>query len=500
MIPRDYLRIVVARWRVFLACILLGLLAAVLASTLPARVYQASVQIFVSTDPTQDQTQLNQGNTFAQSRVQSYVAIVTAPQILAGIENDLHLGLTNAQLRAKLSADAPTTQTIIDIHATDTSPARAAAIANSASRAFISTVEKFDTPAGKSVPVIKLIVTQPATAPRAPISPQPVLDIALGLTVGLLVGIAAAVLRETLDNTIKNAEDMAKAAGTAVLTSIVVDPDTKRRVIASRAHTHGPRAEGFRQLRTNLQFTSLDDRPRIIAVTSSVPGEGKTSTAINLAAALSEAESTVCLVDADLRRPGVADALGLVSSVGLTNVLTDKLSLDRALQKCGDDLFVLTSGPIPPNPSEVLASTRMRELITTLAGRFDFVVIDTAPLLPVADGAEVAAIADGCLVIARFGSTTQTQVQRGRKALDQVNARVLGAVLNQVSAPRGNGYEYQSYGPTESGDGEPSGSAGPAASASGSAKTSQARRGLPADRAAAPVAATRTKRPPAGVR
>jgi non-specific protein-tyrosine kinase len=205
------------------------------------------------------------------------------------------------------------------------------------------------------------------------------------------------------------------------------------------------RAENYRQLRANLQFANVDEHPRVIAVTSSIPGEGKTTVAINLASTLAEAGFTVCLVDADLRRPTIAKVLGLLSPVGLTSVLIHQIDLSEAMQSAGSNFYVLTSGPTPPNPSEVLASSYVRDVVRSLLDKVDYVVLDTAPLLPVADGSEVAALADGTLLVARHGMTTDSHIRRSVHALARVDAKLLGVLLNRIPARKSSEYGYTYY-------------------------------------------------------
>ena len=218
-----------------------------------------------------------------------------------------------------------------------------------------------------------------------------------------------------------------------------------RHPVATRAGNRNLRAENFRQLRANLQFANVDEHPRIIAITSSIPGEGKTMVAMNLASTLAEAGFTVCLVDADLRRPTVAKVMGLASPVGLTSVLINQIDLMEALQSAGSNLYVLSSGPTPPNPSEVLASSYVRDVVHSLLEKVDYVIIDTAPLLPVADGSEVAALADGTLLVARHKLTTDAQVKRAAASLARVDAKLVGVVLNRVPNRRNGEYGYTYY-------------------------------------------------------
>jgi non-specific protein-tyrosine kinase len=374
--------------------------------------------------------------------VQTFARIVGSPDVLHKVKDDLDLQMADGELKSKISADAPTGQSIVNLHVRDSSPGRAAQIANSAATAFIGAIEGYYTTDRSKTPSVRLYVTDHATAPSSPVSPKPLLNVSLGLLLGLLVGAAVAVARDILDTRIKDPEVLSKVAGAPTMGVVVEDPKASRHPVATRAGTRNVRAENFRQLRANLQFANVDQHPRVIAVTSSIPGEGKTTVAINLASTLAEAGFTVCLVDADLRRPTVAKLLGLLSPVGLTSVLIHQLDVTEALQNAGSSLYVLTSGPTPPNPSEVLASSYVREVVRSLLNRVDYVVLDTAPLLPVADGSEVAALADGTLIVARHGVTTDAQVKRAVNVLRQLDVTVLGTVLNRIPAGRKSEYRY----------------------------------------------------------
>lgn len=184
-------------------------------------------------------------------------------------------------------------------------------------------------------------------------------------------------------------------------------------------------------------------------MTSSLPGEGKSSTASNLAIALTQAGWRVILVDADLRRPRIPDYLGIEGGVGLTDVLIERAELSEVIQSWGrDDLSVLPSGPVPPNPSELLGSQQMLRLLTRLTDEYDMVIIDAPPLLPVTDAAALAAVCDGALLVARFGKSRREHLARAVDLLASVNARLLGSVLNFAPMRGGDayGYGYGSYG------------------------------------------------------
>jgi capsular exopolysaccharide synthesis family protein len=435
---RAYLRVLRERWLLVVTFVLVATGLALVITELTPKSYEATSEVFVTSSTSADPSVQAQADAYVNTLVPTLAKVIDSPDVLKYIDNDLHLPLSHADLKSKLSASSATGVSIVDIHVTDSSAPRAANLANSAARGFIAAVQSYN-------PSVKLVLTGPADQPSSPTSPKPLLNIVLGALLGLLVGAALAVARDILDNRIKDPEELSKVADAPLMGVIVEDPSTERHAIATRAGNRNVRAENFRQLRANLQFANVDEHPRVIAVTSSIPEEGKTTVAINLASTLAEAGFSVCLVDADLRRPMVAKVLGLVSPVGLTSVLIQQINLNDALQHAGSTLYVLASGPTPPNPSEVLASSYVRDVIRKLLDSVDYVVLDTAPLLPVADGSEVAALADGTLLVARHGLTTDTNVQRAVQALHRVDAKLIGVVLNRTPIRRNNreyGYSY----------------------------------------------------------
>jgi protein-tyrosine kinase len=213
-------------------------------------------------------------------------------------------------------------------------------------------------------------------------------------------------------------------------------------VVAHRAPL-SPAAEAYRVLRTNLQFLGLDEPLKSMLITSATPGEGKSTTAANLAAVYGQSGARVCLVDADLRRPMAAKLLGQDNWTGLTTALIGEAPLADCLRKTTvDGLTLLPSGPVPPNPAELLGSERMSRLLAALEAEFDIVLVDTPPVLAVTDAAVLAPRVGGVVLVIRSGGTDRQAVQRAAQALQAVKARVLGTVLGAVKTAERDGYYY----------------------------------------------------------
>jgi receptor protein-tyrosine kinase len=318
-----------------------------------------------------------------------------------------------------------------------------------------------------------------AVVPDSPESPQPLKNALAALGIGLVLGIALAFLREYLDDTIKTKEDVERASGLTVVGMIPQLADWKDRAssrLAARESPTGPTAEAYRTLRTSIQFLGLERTIRTLLVTSPAAGEGKSTTAANLAITFAHAGQRVVLLSSDFRRPRVHSFFGLSNQVGFTSVLLGETPFSEALQTVPDEPYVtvLPSGPRPPNPSELLNSRRAAEAIAALAGRFDLVLIDSPPVLPVSDSLVIAGLADAILVVARAGQTRKKGLHRSIELLRQVEAPLVGAVLN--GADGGNDYGYGSeYHPEQF---APRQVAAPPNAMAGNGKPSNGRRGL----------------------
>jgi len=302
-------------------------------------------------------------------------------------------------------------------------------------------VAEIESPQSGAPAPVKLTTTQPASVPTVPVAPRKSLNLALGLLVGLALGAGGALLREQLNTTVKTPDDIESLTGSVPLGLVPFDAAAKTTPLVT-AEANDSRAEAFRTLRTNLRFADVDHPPRSIVVTSPMPGEGKSTSACNIALTLALAGSRVVLVEADLRKPRVGEYLGLDSAVGLTNVLAGQHTLEDVLVPWRrQTLTVLPAGPVPPNPSELLGSQHMGNLLKVLGARYDYVIVDSPPLLPVTDGAVLATLTDGALLIARHGKSSRDDLEQAAHALEAVNAKLLGTVLNCIPV-RARGYSY----------------------------------------------------------
>lgn len=442
----DYLGIIRRYWVFIVATTLFGILLACVMTLMVKPVYTAKTQLFVAIQNSGSVADLQQGNTFSQARVKSYVETAKTPAVLQPVIDSLGLQLTPAQLATQIVPSADMNTVIITISASDPSPAQAAAIAQGVSTSLIDVVEELESPAtGQSSPV-KLSVVTPSVAPSAPSSPKIEMNLALGLIIGLGVGLLVAFVRSNLDSRIRGVDGFKALSDLPILGGISFDSAASKRPLLTHVPGASPRAESFRQIRTNLKFAHVSNQSKTVLVTSSLPGEGKSTTAVNIAIAMAQSGQRVALVDADLRRPMVSTYLGLERDAGLTTALVGNARFEDLLQPSSDEnLYVLTSGQIPPNPSELLGSDAMSELLRGLEALFDAVIIDAPPLLPVTDAAVLAEKVGGVIMVVGAGKIKQRDLEKSLSAMRLVGAKVLGTVINLLPSKGPDAYSYYSY-------------------------------------------------------
>ncbi len=440
---KDYIRVIRKRWRVIVAVMLLVVAGAATATALSPKVYEAQVTLFVSTSGGNDTSALLQGSSFTQQRVKSYADVITTPKVLDPVIQNLKLSTTAAKLGDQITATVPLDTVLIKVAVTNLDPQVAANVAFAVGLQFPETVAGLERVSSTSSSPVKVTVVSPATIPTVPISPKPARNLALGVVLGLLLGLGLALLRDLLDTTIKVEEDCADVTDATVIGGIAFDPDAPKHPLIVQANPHSSRAEAFRTLRTNLQFVDAANHPRSIVFTSSIPGEGKTTTTANLAITMAAGGARVCIIEGDLRRPRLLEYMGMDGSVGLTNVLIGKANLvDVVQQFAKTSVYVLGSGSVPPNPSELLGSAAMAKTLRDLESRFDAVIIDAPPLLPVTDAAILSTIVGGTVVVVGAGMVNRDHLAKALQSLEAVNGRVLGLVVNMLPTSGAGSYAY----------------------------------------------------------
>jgi capsular exopolysaccharide synthesis family protein len=324
-------------------------------------------------------------------------------------------------------------------------------------------------------------VIDPAFVPTVPVGPDRLRTIIIGLLASLVLGVGIALLLEYLDNSVKSVEDVARFAGLPTLAMIpaigrrkaVKSPHKlKTRIPALLHHTEAPEderpaqlparivrklrgdhsvsgsslAEAYRGLRTSILLSSAGHAPRTILFTSGQPAEGKTTTCINTAISLAQLGASVLIIDADMRRPSTHKAFKVSHLPGLSSFLSQGIELDGLIKELAiRDLSLLTSGPIPPNPAELISSSRMKELLQVATANFDHVLIDSPPLMTVSDPLVLSTIVEGVILVVQAGRSSRGIIRRSRIELDRVGSKIFGVVLNNVDVKREGYNEYDYY-------------------------------------------------------
>ncbi|MDQ0767966.1 capsular exopolysaccharide synthesis family protein [Pseudarthrobacter defluvii] len=465
----DYLAILRVYWKAIVAFTLLATLAAAGWTVLQPKIYSSDSSGIVVTPGSDNVSLALAGDSLAKAKVKNYESVAKSRLVADRVIQALDLKTTADVLLGSISVKVPLDTAEIRVTAQSKDPATAQRVADAWVNGLAAQVEAIETappadPAGQASPAVtpnagsqanaatavRLLPLGKAVLPTSPTSPNTKLNLALGALVGLALGVAYALIRRHLDRRIRKAADIERLFGVPVIGTLPVDHrlDGKSTIVdaGTAAQLHdagGAMAEALRELRTNISFLDVDQPPRIIVVTSSMQAEGKSTVTANLAVTMAAAGENVVVVDGDLRRPTLVDVFNLVPGAGVTDVLTGNADLVDVLQPWGalPNLSVLGSGRIPPNPSELLGSRAMKNMLTTLA-RDAVVLIDAPPLLPVTDAAVLSRAADGAILVIRTGRTTQEQLDQSLGNLEKVKGRVLGAVLNYVPIRGRDAYSY----------------------------------------------------------
>jgi capsular exopolysaccharide synthesis family protein len=452
---QTYWRIARTGWWMMLIGLVVGVLLAVGWVVLQKPVYTADAGGFVSASAGSgsDTGGALIADNLAKSKVKSYLDVGTWRSVADDAISQLGLNTQPEALVRQVKVTNPTDTVNLVVQASASTPEGARDLAQAWVKAMSNEVKKLESASGGEA-LVQLVPGDSAQLPTSPSSPNWRIAVVIGAVIGLAAGIGAAAIRYVVDRRIRSADIVERETGHAVVGTIPFEKSftsAGRLIPFGGGYDEGIRskhfrvAEAMRELRTNIQFMDVDRPPRIIVVTSPLPGDGKSTTSANLAIILAASGQRVVLVDGDLRRPMVASVFGLVEGVGLTDVLAGRADFEDVAQPVGQggNLSVLGAGLLPPNPSEVLGSARMRDLLQRLAVD-STVIIDAPPLLPVTDAAVLAHNADGAMIVASVGKTTVERLQKAIQNLDRAGARCLGVVINRVPV-RGRGKGYDEY-------------------------------------------------------
>ncbi|WP_244970880.1 polysaccharide biosynthesis tyrosine autokinase [Gordonia jinghuaiqii] len=438
--------VVVRRWWVVVACVVVGALVGLGASLLTTPKYQSEAVLYSTSATDTNAQSAYQGSLASQQRMVSYAELAQSDAVLGRAIEESDLPLSIADARSQISVTSKPGTVLLTIAAVDSNSDEAAKLANAVASSMVGYVSSLERPIDGGRPVATLTVITPASSTNDMVSPNTALNIALGVLGGLAIAALAMLAFYRLDTRVRNEEDLTSTGLGPVLATVPTSHELDSDRTADFAGGASPTAEAYRRLRTNLKFVAVDaDCPRIL-VTSPAPGDGKTTTAVNLSLALAELGRSVILVGADLRKPGLGSRLAVDGAIGLTDYLRGDAGIQDVVQPSGfRNLDILASGPIPPNAGELLASERAGKGFDELASRYDHVIVDTPPVLPVADAVAVGQWMDGVLLVARSGRTTRPQLEQVMSQLSLARLKVLGCVLNDA-AVRDTEYRYAYYG------------------------------------------------------
>lgn len=432
----DFVRLTRANLKYLLAGLLVGSLLGLGYSLLQPKVYASTSTGYVTVAGSAGIGDVISGTSAAKEKANAYLSLTNSRLVAERIVTEHpELEMSAGEVAGRLSATQDSASALIKVNATGSTPEKAQILANTALESVAYVANELE---GSNV--VRVIPLEDALPNNTPISPDISRNVLIGALAGLIAVFAAIFLRRAIDTKVRTRDDASKAAAVGILGNLPESEDLDGAKILHEEGNHVSQ-ESIRQLRTNLRFVNVDNPPKSVLITSSEPGEGKSTVASTLAQSLAESGKPTIIIDADLRRPTVAKKFRIDSKVGLTEVIAGQIELSDAVRQFNDSqLFILPAGRIPPNPSELLGSDKMRSLIRELSEEF-MVIIDAPPVLPVTDAVLLSNSVDGVVLVASIGKTQREHLREASNSLTQVGATLIGLVLNRVpTGGFGNGY------------------------------------------------------------
>lgn len=442
---RRYLE-VVARWwwLLIISTLLAGAVAFFYTRTLPP-VYRATALLFVNQVAAPGTLTLSDA-LLNQQLAKTYSQMMVQPVVLEEVIERLGLPLSATTVGRMVSASPVRDTQLLQITVEGSDPATIRDIANTLAQVFIARQAPY-LPPGQTASALQ--VAQPALLPTQPIGPRVMFNTAVAALFGLLLALGVVAFLEYMDDTVKTPDEVEQATSLVTLGAVMrfSTRDGTTGTLLSTDHFRNPAFEAYRLVRTNLEFASVDRPLAVLLVTSASPGEGKSTTVANLAIALAQTGKRVIIVDADLRKPILHRLFEVPNKQGLTNLLlVEDGQVEQHLQAGPiEGLRVLPSGLLPPNPAELLTSPRMAALIERLKHEADIVILDSPPVLAVADAIVLASRVDGTLLVVDSQRTRADALRRAYEALAKSGTHMLGVVLNKLSKRSGSYYYYYYY-------------------------------------------------------
>ncbi len=436
-------------WWLLLATTVAGAVISYGVSTRLSPTYEATTTLLVTQLPSTGTVQLNDLQT-AERLANTFSRLITLRPVLEDAIQTGGLPFTAEELTDRINVTNPTATQLLEVSARSSQPSLAATMANAVARAFI------DSEGARQAAQVSVV--EEALPPPDPVAPRPLLNAVLGAMLLLLVAAGIVALLEVLDDTISSAEQASEITGLSALGRIEQFDRLRspREQLQAAQRPRSTVAEAYRAARTNLTYAiDLGRDRRLVLVTSPGPGEGKTTTTANLAVVFGLAGHRVCVVDTDLRRPTLHRVFGVENPEGLTNLLLAREpEFERAVQRSVyTNVSVVTSGPLPPNPSELLGSARMQDVLDWMRDHYDIVLLDSPPALVVTDASVLATMVDGIVIVTRAGKTRTGALRATVQELAQSGRPIAGLILNRVRSRESGYYYYAAYGRTEDEEG-----------------------------------------------
>lgn len=424
-------------WWAIVLCAVVGAAGSYGYASLQTPLFQATTSLYFALNQGTSASDLNQGSVYTQSQMLSFAQLATSSRVLDPVIEELGLDTTPRALARDIEVTIPQSTVTLRITGITDDPKAAAELADAVADQLIIVVKDVapKDPQGEST--ITAQVIDDAVVPEFQFTPSKPRDALLGGFLGGVLGLAIAVLIGVLDTRMRNEETLTEAGGDPVLGVVSKSPLLAMRGIAVAQEPLGHTSEEFRRIRSALAYANVSSRVKVLLVTSGMPAEGKSTISVNLAMTLAGLRNSVLLIDADMRRPRAHEHAGIDGSIGLTSVLLDEVEFEVAKHSVADStLDILPAGTIPPNPAELLTSARMNQLLDFAAAEYDYVVIDSPPILSVADANLFATQTDGVILVVDATKTRRAALAKSIKSLESGGARILGTVLNRARPDR----------------------------------------------------------------